>query len=55
MDMCLRKTDSLCCTPETNITLNVNYTSIKFKKERERNEQKQRRELGNLKRNTVNQ
>ena len=27
-------TDSLCCTPETNTTLYINYTPIKiFKKE----------------------
>ena len=26
-------TESLCCTPETNTTLSINYTSIKKKKE----------------------
>ena len=25
-------TESLCCTPETNTTLQINYTSIKEKK-----------------------
>ena len=25
-------TESLCCTPETNTTLQINYTSIKKKK-----------------------
>ena len=29
--MC-RKVESLCCTPETNITLCVNYTDKKLKK-----------------------
>ena len=29
MDIFICMTDSLCCTPETNITLYINYTSIK--------------------------
>ena len=28
--MCICITDSLCCTPETNTTLQINYTPIKF-------------------------
>ena len=31
------KTDSLCYTAETNITLSINYTPIKFNKEIEKN------------------
>ena len=34
MDMCMCMTDSLCCTPETNTTLLVNYTPIKLKKKK---------------------
>lgn len=30
MDMCLRTTESLCGTAETNTTLRTNYTSITF-------------------------
>ena len=30
--MCVCKTESLCCTPETNNTLWFKYTSIKKKK-----------------------
>ena len=30
MDICICITDSFCCTPETNTTLSVNYTPIKF-------------------------
>ena len=32
--MCI--TESLCCIPETNTTLYINYTPIKKKRERER-------------------
>ena len=28
------KTESLCCTPKTNSTLSINYTSIKKKKKK---------------------
>ena len=35
MDMCMCMTDSLCCTPETNTTLLVNYTPIKLKKKKQ--------------------
>ena len=28
------KTESLCCTPESNITLKIIYTSIKKKKDK---------------------
>ena len=31
MDMCINATNSLCCTPEINTTLKINYTSIKNK------------------------
>ena len=27
-DICICITESLCCTPETNITLFINYTPI---------------------------
>ena len=27
-----KNTESLCCTPETNVTLPINYTSIFLKK-----------------------
>ena len=30
MAICVRTTDLLCCTPETNITLQGNCTPIKF-------------------------
>ena len=29
-------TESLCCTPETNIILEINYTSIKKEKRKEK-------------------
>ena len=32
VDICICITDSLCCTPETNTTLKINYTPIKRKK-----------------------
>ena len=35
MDICICITDSLCCTLETNTTLQVNYTPIIKKKEEE--------------------
>ena len=38
MDIFTCMTDSICYTPETNTTLKVNYTPIKFKKKRERRE-----------------
>ena len=31
MSICIRITDSLCCTHETNTTLQINYTPIKLK------------------------
>ena len=31
MDICIRITDSLCCTPEANTALQVNYNPIKLK------------------------
>ena len=35
--ICICKTDSVCCTPETNATLQINYISIKnLKKVKER-------------------
>ena len=32
MDVCRHITDSLCCTPEMNTTLYINYTPTKTKK-----------------------
>ena len=32
MDICTGITDSCCCTPETNMTFQINYTPIKLKK-----------------------
>ena len=34
--MCVCATESLCCILETNTTLQINYTSLKRKKEGER-------------------
>ena len=30
--ICIRITESLCCAAEINTTLEINYTSVKFKK-----------------------
>ena len=32
MDTCVRMTESLCCSPETNTTLLIGYTPIQNKK-----------------------
>ena len=34
VDICVHITDSLCCTPEMNTTLYINYTPTKTKKEK---------------------
>ena len=34
-------TDLLCCTPENNITFKVNYSPIKFKKTKTKQNKKQ--------------
>ena len=36
-------TDSICCTPETNTTLKVNYTPIKFKKKKKKEREERER------------
>ena len=36
VDRCIRITDSLCCTSETNTTLEINYTPIKIKEEKQK-------------------
>ena len=30
LDACICITDSLCCTPETNTTLSINYIPVKI-------------------------
>ena len=42
MDTRICVTDLLCCTPETNITLEINYTSIKIKGEKREREGRQK-------------
>ena len=34
MYICTYKTESFCCTAEINTTLQINYTSIKYKIEK---------------------
>lgn len=34
MDICICTTDSLCCTPETNTALKINFMPIKLKKKK---------------------
>ena len=36
-EVCVWITDSLCCTPETNTTLKVNYASLNYFLKKEKN------------------
>ena len=42
------QTESLCCTPETNTTLLINYTSIKKERERERKKKRERAQVNKI-------
>ena len=44
MDIFTCMTDSICYTPETNTTLKVNYTPIKFKKKKREERERLRAE-----------
>ena len=35
MNICICMTESHCCTPETNITIQINYTPIKISLQKE--------------------
>ena len=45
IDICVCITDSHCCTPGTNTTLQVNYISIKFKKKKKERKENVKRAL----------
>ena len=48
MNVCICITESFCCTPETNTTLEINYTPTTFKKKKRKKRRK--RKKNNMKR-----